>query len=73
MSQLLHAQLLTTQIYHFGNSVHAEELSSIGYMLMVPTFLSLISFTRTTRNNLAHLEHKDFFCLLVLCMGLVYS
>lgn len=73
LSQLLTAQLLTTQIYHFGNSVRAEELSSIGYMLMVPTFLSLISFTKNTWSNLAHLQYKDFFCLLVWYMGLVYS
>lgn len=73
LSQLLTAQLLAAQIYHFGNSVSAEEWSSIGYMLMVPIFLSLISFTRTTWNNLAQLYHGDFFCLLVWCTALVYS
>lgn len=51
LSQLLTAQLLAAQIYHFGNSVCAEERSSIGYMLMVPILLSPISFTRTTWNN----------------------
>lgn len=30
LSQLLTAQLLATQIYHFGNCVHAEELPKHG-------------------------------------------
>lgn len=29
LSQLLTAELLATQIYHFGNSVHSEELPKL--------------------------------------------
>lgn len=61
LSQLLTAQLLATQIYHFGNNVHTEELPKHWLYAHGSHFPFPHLIYKTTWNNLAQLDKGDFF------------